>query len=139
MGAAMVKRQLIAATFYIVSVALQNNRRPNNRMARPRKQNKLPKTSISVSEELWEVLTQRKPKRQTMDEFLRYMISYYYTIKDEFSFVEDAYNKASQKNTEYCRIIEDLKRQLGNRVEPARGVAASSNQSTERIQEEVIQ
>jgi hypothetical protein len=67
-----------------------------------------------------------------MDEYLRYIIADYYTIKEEFSFVEDAYNKASAKNAEYFQKLSELQNRLnnlenGNQVEPARGVAAKSN------------
>jgi uncharacterized small protein (DUF1192 family) len=93
-------------------------------------------TSISVSLGLWEVLRQRKKKQNTMDEFLRHLVADYYQIKEEFSFTEDAYNRASKKNEEfanreklYLLKIKELEDKItilqsGNQVEPARGVAA---------------
>ena len=66
-----------------------------------------------------------------MDEHLHFIISDYYSIKEEFSFLEDAYNKSSQKNAEYVRIIKDLKQQLGNiSEESARGVAPIPGRTT---------
>jgi hypothetical protein len=96
-------------------------------MPRPKKPGKLLKTSISISEELWQFLIVRKKKQNTMDEFLKHIVFDYYTIKEEFDFVEDAYNKASKKNEEYARRISKLENTivtLSNQVEPARGVAA---------------
>lgn len=103
----------------------------NLKMPRPVKQYKLPKTSISVSVDLRKRLEQGKKRTHTMDEHLSFIISDYYSIKEEFSFLEDAYNKSSQKNAEYVRIIKDLKQQLGNiSEESARGVAAIPGRTT---------
>jgi archaellum component FlaC len=132
-------------------------------MGRSFKRNKLPKTSISISEELYELLIKKKNRRHTMDEHLRRIVSThnsivssYNVIKEEFDFLEDSYNKASKKNQEYCETIENLKREIevlkrqgqveiddGNKVGPASGVAAITskvNQSTKEIvEQEVIQ
>ncbi|MEP6576583.1 MAG: hypothetical protein ABJB85_09165 [Nitrososphaerota archaeon] len=125
-------------------------------MGRPSKPNKLPMTSISVSQKLWEILREKKRTHQTMDEYLRHLVSDYYVIKDEFSFVEEAYNKASKKVEEYVQReaaylqeIAELRKinyelRLGNieMIEPARGVAATpkGDQSiTNKIEMEVIE
>jgi hypothetical protein len=90
-------------------------------------------TSISVSQNLWETLTSKKPRKNTMDEFLTRLVEGYYYLKENYTFVEDAYAKAAQKNEDCYRIIENLQSKLNNispglgnieMVEPARGVAA---------------
>ena len=148
--------------------------------------------NIAISDELYEIVIQNKNRRHTMDEHLRLIISTHNSIvtsfnvvKEEFDFLQDAYNKASSINGKHWQTIEnlerenevlelekddlklenvDLKCQLkvevendGNKVEPARGVAAAAdilknlfdmeqeeimNQSTEQIiqeEQEVIQ
>lgn len=68
-----------------------------------------------------------------MDELLKHIVTDYYKIKEEFDFMEDAYNRASKKNGEYAARISELEKtivnlrtSIGNQVEPARGVAAQS-------------
>jgi hypothetical protein len=108
-------------------------------MPRPRKAHRVPKTSVSISVDLWEILLKKKPTRDTMDQYLNEIVKGYYYLKENYDFLEQVYEETSKKNGDYVRRIKDLERELGNRVEPARGVAATFNQSTERIQEEVIQ
>jgi hypothetical protein len=107
-------------------------------MPRPRKLNKLPMTSIAVTQELWETLTSKKPKRNTMDEFLRRLVEGYCYLKENYTFVEDLYIRAEKKNEEYLEKISQLESQLGNKIEPARGVAADQT-NLSQLEMEVIE
>jgi hypothetical protein len=102
-------------------------KRSYDKMPRPQKRNKVPMTSISVSQDLWETLTSKKPRRNTMDEYLTRLVEGYYYLKENYTFVEDAYNKAAKKNDEYLLRISELESELGinlgSKVEPSRGAA----------------
>jgi len=89
-------------------------------------------TSISISLGLWEVLTQRKKQQNTMDEFLRDIVADYHQIKEEFSFTEDAFNRASKKNEEFARR-EELYRQRITELENKISVLESSSSSGNQV------
>jgi len=72
-----------------------------------------------------------------MDEFLRRLLDGYYYLKENYTFLEDAYYKASKKNEEYLEKISQLESQLGNKIEPARGVAADQT-NLSQLEMEVI-
>lgn len=110
-------------------------------MPRPRKANKVPKTSVSISVELWETVHKKKPVRDTMDEYLNHVIEGYYYLKENYGFLEQVYEQTCKKNDEYVQTITELRRRLGSMGEPSRGAAVipNRNQSTHTIEQEVIQ
>jgi hypothetical protein len=62
-----------------------------------------------------------------MDEYLTRLVKGYDYLKENYAFVEDAYNKAAKKNEEYLKKISLLESKLGSNlgsmVEPSRGAA----------------
>lgn len=112
-------------------------------MGRRRKQNKLPTTSIAITDELHTSLLRHKSKRDSIGDFLQKIVSEWLAYREEYPFVLDAYNKSSNKTEEYAQQIQQLQSRLNNMspglgniemVEPTRGVAAipsgNQNQST---------
>ncbi len=113
--------------------------RTHAKMPRPRKNNMVPKTTIAISVKLWEFLLKNKPARETMDAYLSHLIEGYFYIKENYDFLQRVYEETSGKNAEYVRRIKELESILGNKVVPARGVAAIPNQTTNQYEQEVIQ
>ena len=79
-----------------------------------------------------------------MDEYLTHLVEGYFYLKENYKFVEDAFEKASKKNEEYVKRISLLESQLtdigvspeispeleldhdlGSTVEPSSGVAVN--------------
>ena len=81
-------------------------------MPRPVKRNKKPMITVTISEDLWKNVTRRKPRRRTMDEYLTHLVEGYFYLKENYKFVEDAFEKASKKNEEYVKRISLLESQL---------------------------
>ncbi len=81
-------------------------------MPRPRKQNKLPTTTIVITVEFIEVLASMKKRGETYDELLRRIVRERNDYKDHLDFAETAYKQTSDKNGEYYRKINELETDL---------------------------